>query len=56
MKTAAPIWICAPIPDHHGWDGLAEVPCQFHYDRNIPSLEGMTHRDGEIFVRNPHLG
>lgn len=39
----------------HGWDILAEIPCQFHYDRNIPSLEGMTHRDGEIFVRNPNL-
>jgi FkbM family methyltransferase len=39
----------------HGWDILAELPCYFEYDRRIPSLEGMTKRDGEIFVRNPRL-
>jgi hypothetical protein len=39
----------------HGWDILAEMPCQFNYNRNIPTLEGMTLRDGEIFVRNPNL-
>lgn len=38
-----------------GWDILAELPCHFDYDRRIPTLEGMTRRDGEIFVRNPRL-
>jgi hypothetical protein len=39
----------------HGWDILAEQPCQFEYDRATPSLEGMTRADGDIFAINPRL-
>ncbi len=39
----------------NGWDILAERACHFEFDRRIPSLEGMTKADGEIFARNPRL-
>jgi FkbM family methyltransferase len=39
----------------NGWDILHERPCQFVYDRRLPSIEGMLRTDGEIFARNPRL-
>jgi FkbM family methyltransferase len=39
----------------NGWDILAHNPCVLTYDRHMPSLEGMTTTDGEIFARNPRL-
>jgi hypothetical protein len=40
----------------NGWDVLYQNPCSFVYNRNTPSLEGMTISDGEIFLRNPSVG
>ncbi len=38
------------------WDILYQHPCHFVYDKSMPSIEGMTRTDGEIFARNPrHL-
>ncbi len=41
----------------HKWDWniLIAEPCQFTYNRAIPSLEGMTTADGDLFVSNPRL-
>ncbi len=38
-----------------GWDLLWERPCGFTYDATKPTLEGMTHSDGEQVWANPHL-
>lgn len=40
----------------NGWDVLYQNPCSFVYNRETPSLEGMTISDGEIFLRNPSVG
>ncbi|WP_320196211.1 hypothetical protein RMR10_004720 [Agrobacterium rosae] len=40
----------------NGWDVLYQLPCAFRYNREKPSLEGMTISDGEIFLRNPSVG
>jgi len=37
------------------WDMLRESPCAFSYNKNIPSIEGMTTTDGELYFRNPRL-
>jgi hypothetical protein len=37
------------------WDVVAERPCAFTYNRLVPSLEGMTTTDGDLFLRNPRL-
>lgn len=37
----------------HGWVMLWERACGFHYDPGKPSVEGMTHTDGEQVWRNP---
>ena len=34
------------------WEVLHERPCHFVYDLGKPSLVGMVHTDGELFVRN----
>jgi FkbM family methyltransferase len=39
----------------HGWDVLLHDPVVYAYDRKTPTLEGMTQRDGELFVVNPRL-
>jgi len=41
----------------HKWDWEIHQadPCAFRYDRNVPSLQGMTLADGEIFASNPRL-
>jgi FkbM family methyltransferase len=38
------------------WQVLHEHPCHFVYDLATPSLVGMVHTDGELFVRNPRFG
>lgn len=38
-----------------GWDLIRQSPCTFRYDVNIPTLEGMTTNDGELYFRNPRL-
>jgi hypothetical protein len=38
-----------------GWDLISENPCAYRYDRSIPSLEGMTFSDGDMFWMNPRL-
>lgn len=38
-----------------GWDMLRESPCAFSYRPEIPSIEGMTTTDGELYFRNPVL-
>lgn len=38
-----------------GWDLLHHSPCAYTYDRERPSLEGMTTTDGSMFFRNPHI-
>jgi FkbM family methyltransferase len=37
------------------WDVMFEKPCEFSYDRRLPSMEGMLRKDGEIFAVNPKL-
>jgi FkbM family methyltransferase len=37
------------------WEVLHERPCHFVYDLDKPSIVGMVHTDGELFVRNPRL-
>jgi hypothetical protein len=39
----------------HQWDVLYQHACHFEYNRQTPSIEGMTISDGEIFARNPRL-
>jgi FkbM family methyltransferase len=39
----------------HQWDILYQHPCNFVYDRKLPSIEGMTTSDGELFARNPRF-
>lgn len=38
-----------------GWDVVHQQPCHMSYNKDIPSLEGMTTTDGEIQARNPRL-
>lgn len=35
------------------WEVLHQHPCHFVYDLAKPSIVGMVHTDGELFVRNP---
>jgi len=37
------------------WVQLHQAPPQYHYNRDIPSLEGMNTNDGEIFFANLDL-
>lgn len=38
-----------------GWELLNEKPCRFALDPSVPTLEGMTTRDGGQLWRNRHL-
>lgn len=38
-----------------GWDIPRSMACFVSHNRSIPTLEGMTMTDGEIFARNPRL-
>lgn len=38
-----------------GWDIRFANPCQFVFNRSIPTIEGMTVADGEIFAVNTRL-
>lgn len=37
------------------WDLLYQHPCHFIYNKESPSIEGMTVSDGELFWRNPRF-
>lgn len=41
----------------HEWDWQIHIahPCGFVHDRSVPTLEGMTVADGEVFASNPRL-
>ncbi len=38
-----------------GWELIHEHPCNFVWDLAKPTLTGMVHTDGELFLRNPVL-
>jgi FkbM family methyltransferase len=39
----------------HRWVQLHQNPPKYHYNRDVPSLEGMTTTDGEVFFANQDL-
>jgi FkbM family methyltransferase len=39
----------------HRWVQLHQTPPQYHYNRDVPSLEGMIQTDGEVFFANLDL-
>lgn len=39
----------------HGWEVLYQQPCHFVWDLTKPTITGMVHTDGELFLRNPSL-